>query len=641
VTTPPPARIGLTARSVALGLVLLPLNAWWLTQIEFVRYSDLGTTSALYFHVVAVLLILAGLNALVRRVWPRRAWRRTELLTVYIILVVASCLGGHDQLQNLFTTINYVHRGATPANAWADEIHPLLPRHLVVSGTDVIEPLYLGSSTFYTRVRVLTWLPVLAWWTGFVLLLAWVMLCLSAIVRRQWDAERLNYPIAGVPLLITSPTAGIFRQPLLWVAAVLGASLQLLNLVHELYPVVPVIPIGVRGYRFQSRPWRAAGNIPISSFPFSYGMAYLLPLHLAFSVWFFFWFVRGEMVLADALGRYQRTGFPYVQQQGFGAYLAFCAFMFWVARGPLARMLRRGASTAEDADEPLPMRVALIGAALGFAALIAFSSLAGMRPIAATCFLLLAFAVALVTARLRAELGLPTIELYQVGAEDAMQRVAGTAAWTPRDLTGMTLYFFITRTHRQFPMQNFVDAFRIGKSTDMKLGSLAGLIPVVTLVATVAAFWALLHVMYQVGYESATFTGTGMRSYGVAPWTKLASWLASPRPPDLGSTVAYSVGFAVMLALTAMRVRFLEWPFHPVGYLVSGSFGLFRLWLPIFITWLVKMLLLRYGGLRAYRKALPFFIGLIVGEFMAGFLRTVIDLAFDLHLPPRSGIGGL
>jgi hypothetical protein len=65
------------------------------------------------------------------------------------------------------------------------------------------------------------------------------------------------------------------------------------------------------------------------------------------------------------------------------------------------------------------------------------------------------------------------------------------------------------------------------------------------------------------------------------------------------------------------------------------------MWLPVCLTWLLKGVLLRYGGLRAYRRALPFFLGLILGEFSAGFLRTVVDLAFNLHLPASSGIGGL
>jgi hypothetical protein len=632
---------GLSVRAVALGLVLVPLNAYWITQIEYVRYSDNATTSAIFFNALAMLLILAGLNALVRRAAPRWAWARSELLTVYVALVVGSCIGGHDQLQILFTTLTYVFRGATPANGWADDIHPLLPGHLVVTDPSVIDSLYLGSVSFYTRARVLAWLPVVAWWTGFFMLVAWVMLCLSAMVRRQWDAERLNYPIAEVPVLITSPTAQLFRQPQLWVAAGLAAFLQLLKVVNIMYPSVPAMPIGVQVFRASSRPWTAAGSIPISSYPFAYGLAYLLPLHLAFSVWFFFWFVRLEMVIADAMGHYQWQGFPYVQQQGFGAYLAFCAFMFWVARGRIARMLRGGASSAEDQGEALPMRVALVGALLGIAALVAFAMHAGMGLLAAVCFFVLVFAVVLVTARMRAELGLPTIELYQVGAEDVMQRVAGTAAWRGKDLSVMSLFFFLTRTHRQFPMQNYVDAFRIGHSTDMKLRPIAGLLMALTLVSVVAAFWAYLHVTYAVGFESASFTGPAPWAFGNAPWAKLASWIAAPRAPELGSSVAYGLGFVMMLALTAVRVRFLGWPLHPVGYLASGSFGLFRLWLPIFITWLVKMLLLRYGGLRAYRKGLPFFIGLIIGEFTAGFLRSVVDLALDLRLPAQAGIGGL
>jgi hypothetical protein len=51
--------------------------------------------------------------------------------------------------------------------------------------------------------------------------------------------------------------------------------------------------------------------------------------------------------------------------------------------------------------------------------------------------------------------------------------------------------------------------------------------------------------------------------------------------------------------------------------------------------------ILRYGGLRGYRAALPFFIGLVLGEFAAGFVRTLLDLGFGLYLPPGSGIGGL
>jgi hypothetical protein len=160
-------------------------------------------------------------------------------------------------------------------------------------------------------------------------------------------------------------------------------------------------------------------------------------------------------------------------------------------------------------------------------------------------------------------------------------------------------------------------------------------------VAIVCAFWGMLHVTYRTGYDSAKFVGVIKWAFGLDPWQKLATWLNSPRQPDYGSSGAYLFGAAFTVLLAIMRAQFVWWPFHPVGYLVSGSFGLFRLWLPIFLTWVVKSVLLRYGGLEAYRKAWPFFIGLILGEFSAAFLRTLVDLVFTLYLPASSGVGGL
>jgi hypothetical protein len=147
--------------------------------------------------------------------------------------------------------------------------------------------------------------------------------------------------------------------------------------------------------------------------------------------------------------------------------------------------------------------------------------------------------------------------------------------------------------------------------------------------------------MYQVGYDSAKFSGTAVGSFGRDPWNKLDGWIASPQQQDGGSIGAYLFGALFTIFLAGMRARFLWWPFHPAGYLVAGSFGLFRLWLPIFVSWLAKTFILRYGGLQGYRRALPFFLGLVLGEFGMGFLRTILDVSLGLHLPPSSGIGGL
>ena len=50
----------------------------------------------------------------------------------------------------------------------------------------------------------------------------------------------------------------------------------------------------------------------------------------------------------------------------------------------------------------------------------------------------------------------------------------------------------------------------------------------------------------------------------------------------------------------------------------------------IFLSWLAKWLILRHGGLKAYRQAVPFFIGLILGEFIAGGLWSIIGIVFEM-----------
>jgi hypothetical protein len=45
----------------------------------------------------------------------------------------------------------------------------------------------------------------------------------------------------------------------------------------------------------------------------------------------------------------------------------------------------------------------------------------------------------------------------------------------------------------------------------------------------------------------------------------------------------------------------------------------------ITISWVLKGVLLRYGGLRAHQRALPFFLGLIVGDASTSLVATALS----------------
>ncbi|HMO26807.1 MAG TPA: hypothetical protein PKB10_11100, partial [Tepidisphaeraceae bacterium] len=65
---------------------------------------------------------------------------------------------------------------------------------------------------------------------------------------------------------------------------------------------------------------------------------------------------------------------------------------------------------------------------------------------------------------------------------------------------------------------------------------------------------------------------------------------------------------------------------HPLGYLVMYTYPLQRIWLSVFVGWLVKVLIVRFGGASMIRSAKPVFLGLVFGEVGAAAFWLVVSL---------------
>ena len=92
------------------------------------------------------------------------------------------------------------------------------------------------------------------------------------------------------------------------------------------------------------------------------------------------------------------------------------------------------------------------------------------------------------------------------------------------------------------------------------------------------------------------------------------SWLTSPTQADWPGFFWAVGGGAFTLLLMSLRARFLWWPFHPIGYVVANTGFPFSFWSHYMLAWALKVWTLRYGGMNLYRRVLPFFIGLILGD---------------------------
>ena len=640
-----PRRRSVTARAVLLGVLLLPVNAYWVICMELMRYSAHPTTLSLFFNCVFLLVVLTLLNALVARIMPRWALCQGELLLIYSMLGIGTAMCGHDLLQILPPMLAWPVYKTSSENHWDQLFANAYPRWLTLTDYGAARDFFVGNSTLYTPAHLRAWaLPALTW-CAFLLVILFVLQCVNAILRKHWtDSERLTYPLVRLPLEITAQAPGgpggtpLTRQKLFWGGFILAAAVDTVNALNYYYPSIPSILTPGNGQSFlllnnyvSARPWTAIGWTPLSFYPFVIGLGMLMPMDFLFSIWFFylFWKLQSVVVVGFALDADPRM--PYANYQSGGAYFLFCVSSVWLARGFLKQAWRRAlglSSTVDDKDEPLRYRAAFAGIGGGLLLLVSFSVYLGLAWWLAVLFFLIYLALALAITRMRAELGTPIHDLHNTGPDVMLPDLLGARGLSHSDLGVFSLFFFFNRAYRCQPMPIQLEAFKMASVTGSKdeMGrELRGWFWTLLLaggLGALCAFWAMLHLTYQFGALAKADHGA-MQAFGSESWNRLAGWLQQPKPANGSVAGALAVGFVFAAFLQAMRVRFFWWPFHPLAYAVSSSFEINLVWMPLFIAWLIKSLMLRYGGVKTFQSSLPFFYGLILGQFMEGSLLNI------------------
>lgn len=628
---------GVTLRAVLIALFIIPFNNYWIFLTEIVRYAGHPTTISLFYNAVFLLVILVCVNSVFRRIAPRWVFSQGELLTIYVMINLGSALAGHDMIQVLIPGMTHPFRFASPENKWASLFLFLIPKWLSIQDKDVITGFYQGASTLYTRHTLLTWAVPVAMWTLFILLLLFVMLCLTVLLRKQWtEREKLTYPLVHLPMDLSTEKTAFFRNRLLWIGVGIAVLVDLIQGLHVLVPSIPGLRIkelNLMQY-ITTPPWTAMGWVPLHFYPFAIGLGTLLPLDLSFSSWFFFLFWKAQVVIAAALGWNQIPRFPYVNEQSFGAYMGICFFAIWASRkhiGNVIKHLFTSGVEVDDEGEPLRYRTAGIGAIVGLLGLAAFTYAMGMSWWLIIAFFAIYFGLSMAITRMRAELGPPAHDLHAAGPDAILPAIIGPARLGTQNLVVLSMMFWFNRAYRSHPMPFQLEGFKMAERAGMSYRRLFAAMAVAMVAGTLASFWSQLHICYRLGAAAKMAPPTVPLIFGGEPYWRLDAWLKGAPPPAANIAWAITVGFILTITLNALRMRFFWFPFHPVGYAVSSSWSMHQLWMCMFIAWLIKLLLLRYGGLRLYRSAVPLFLGLILGECVMGSLWTIIGIVLHVQ----------
>ncbi|MCE5421178.1 MAG: hypothetical protein JJ713_10480, partial [Acidithiobacillus sp.] len=566
---------------------------------EVLYHSADLASNALSLAAVGVLLIFA----LLRLALP--CVDRRFILLVYASVASTAGIATMGMVEFLVTTLVAPFWFKNAGNRW-DEFLSAIPAWAAPHSPDVVRGFFLGRSSLYQPEVWRAWLtPALAW-SGFIVALLAAQYCLAHIFYPRWAAqERLSFPIVQLPLALASEDRS--GRGALWAGAALAIAVQSVNAVHYAYPSVPelrVLPTEL-GSSFPS-PWDAIGTFWITLYPCAIGIAALVPTNILFSCVAFFALSKLELVGAQVWGLKgtgSSGGFPYPAEQAQGAVLALALTVLWSARRHLAASLK----AREDRGAWAVLAMAVTG-------LCGFGCALGLR-LQTSLLLFSFFLLAMVgLGWLRASVG----PLWNPGND---------VAWWPRALSGGTipmaegvgmayLRWFSFGDFRAHALPNYVDSFRIAESGGISRRTLLGVLVAGSLLSVIASMWIALDVYYH--YGAATAYTDQWRTYqGRLAFDNLRSLLDGvmprPGPPELS---AAGIGALLVVALSAASRRYLWWPLHPAGFVMAQTGSLEWFWLPMTIALTAKMLILRAGGLRLYERVRPFFIGLVLGDYV-------------------------
>ncbi len=600
-----------------------------------------GSRVAVFFNTIAAVILLFFLLLFINPLLGllRRSWMlgRAELALIYIMWIVATSISERGGTAFLLPDITSAIYYATPENNWRELVLPLIPEWLIFHRDfDQVKYFYEGAPAGH-EIPWGLWLRPLAYWIPFLMAVFVSMVATMAILRKQWvERERLVFPLAQVAIAMAEDHPDkpellkpFFKNWVMWMGFAIPFIFQVLNGLNHYFPFIPRIELRTGIPLFQS-----GLGIPVGVSFQTLGLCYFLNQDIAFGLWVFFLLnvvQRGifGMIGIDRydpmLGAYSHHGGgAIVVHQGFGALIVLVIFGLWNARSHLRQVLRkafRGDGTIDDSAEILSYRAAvftLVGCYVFMGIWIWQSGMPGwITPI----YLFLVLINFIGITRVVSEAGMPVV-FAPIVVSDFVAAGFGTRALGSSGIMAIAFTYVWCSDIHTFVMAACANGLKVAEEAIKKARRLIFWGILIALIATLfSSLWTILELAYQYGGINTDKTFfVGAARY---PFDNAAVRLQTLEGPHWINWGATAIGAGIMGLLMLARQRFLWWPLHPLGFPVSSAFD--TIVFSVFLSWLIKAILLKYGGLKLYLKLRPFFLGLILGHYIPAGAWYAID----------------
>ena len=623
---------GVSGRAVLLGLLgSLIIAVGEPFGVLVLRGSPMGADFSTGAAIFLFLPLTLMLNPLVRLLgWP--ALRRGELVTIYIMMIVAAAIPSWGFTLNLIPLIGGFFYYATPENEWAQLIQPHIPQWLAPDGRDAVWKLFEGSARG-EAVSWSTWGPPLLIWSLFAVTIYFVTLCLLVILRKQWiEREKLLFPMAVLPLEMSAEEPGrvlpsFFRSYLMWIGFAIPFLINSLEALHRYYNFIPAISLDASIPILRNSIYlRCSPRFEVI------GLSYLLSLDVGFGVWFFAFLALLQTGIERMLGwsigpiqPFSDPASPSVAHLAQGALLFLVFAGFWHGRRHVKDVLRKAFGRAPDVDdsgELLSYRTAVLGTLFGSLLALVWLLVAGLNLLTALIFLTMSMVIFIGLTRIIAQTGLASYRA-SVASPVFTVNALGSSMVGATGLTVLGLNFAWAADVRTFVMASAATGVKLAQEVALERRRLFWAVMGAILVTLAGSAWAIVELSYLYGGINLV----GWQFSGLPAFT--GNWITqnlnNPQPTQPWHMGFVLLGAGLMGVMSYVKNRFVGFPIHPIGMTLGMTAPMYHLWFSVFIAWLLKGAILKYGGARAYNQLRPFFLGMILGGFGSAGFWLIVD----------------
>ncbi|MBI4552671.1 MAG: hypothetical protein HY710_10440 [Candidatus Latescibacteria bacterium] len=625
-----------TPRAVLIGLTLaIIVNLFSLYGAYRIGYGNLTYAHIDLGFLIPFLIGVFGPNIVLKAIRPDWALRPAELLFIFCLGWVGFMVPTWGMSNYFINMIVVAHYFGTPENQWPTLVYPYLADWVVVQDIGGAVTGYYESIPDSTPIPWSAWVIPVFWWMTFFAALLSVGLCLVVLLRKQWvEHERLSYPLAQIPVLLTEnppgnpspwPTFMRTRKFVIGFGLSLFAMLWNIGSYWDLWPVIPIRSGSgfdvVVGRAFPAQAMRL--NI------LWFTISFFINVDVLLSVWVFQVVNTIQTGLLNRLGvtANSSTAIPggLVAVQFIGGMIVFVVWGVWMARRHLRevwRHIRRRPSTLRDEDELLSYRTAVVIGVVGFLYLIGWLHAVGMSIPVAFLLLVLLFIFYLALCRVMAETGLIMVDL-PINAHQFTVGMVGSAALSPSDLTSLGLGSAFARNWKTFTMITPSHVARLKAVLRGEGRALFGWCGLTFVVSVVTAVSFTIYTGYRLGGASNFYQDI---AGGPQFYDMIVSWMKNSTRISSAEVLFLLTGGAMTAGLIAARYLFVWWPLSPIGFVIAAGGPVRGGFLSILLAWLVKVIILRVGGVRLYRETQPLILGILIGHVAGAALSIVVDV---------------